>query len=79
MPVEKVPIDVVQTYLGDSIKRLQEMGTNGQMLQTALSMLEYLKDAKRWHYAEGHPLPDLSGKELREFVDAEIESNRIDV
>ena len=78
-PIARLPIADVQAYLGDSIKKLQEIGATGRMLQLALSMAEYLKDAERWHYAEGHSLPEqLSGKELCSFVDAEIESNRID-
>lgn len=75
-PIARLPIADVQAYLGDSIKRLQEIGAGGQMLQLALSMNEYLKDAERWHYAEGHSLPELNGKELRDFVDAEIGHTR---
>lgn len=75
-PIARVPIPEVQAYIGDSIKRLQRVGATGQMLQLALSMSEYLKDAQRWHYAEGHPLPDLNGQALRDFVDVEIESGR---
>jgi hypothetical protein len=77
-PIATIPISEMQKFVGFCIETYKS-GWDAAELLKWMSIAEYLKDARRWHYAEGHSLPDLHGKALCEFVDAEIESNRIDV
>jgi hypothetical protein len=78
-PIARVPIAEVQAYMGDSIKRLQEIGATGQMLQIALSICEYLKDAQRWRYVEEHyvevldaDMGEMLPSDFREWVDLRL-------
>lgn len=76
-PIARLPIADVQAYLGDSIKRLQEIGAGGQMLQLALSMNEYLKDAERWAHVEQNTVTwngyePRNDAEFRNWIDQQI-------
>lgn len=74
-PIARVPIADVQAYMGDSIKRLQEIGATGQMLQIALSITEYLKDAERWHAFRNQEIvfyPDVLPDEMDRIADEHL-------
>lgn len=76
--IPTLSIDKLRMAIGAALDD-ERVRHDPKMLLICLSMAEYLKDAERWHYAEGHTLPTLNGKELRDFVDAEIADNRIDI
>ncbi len=78
-PIARVPISEVQAYLGDSIKRFQEIGVSGQMLQLALSMAEYLKDAERWQVVKNQEVvfyPDILPDDIERIVDKYLRDRR---
>lgn len=73
-PIPLMPIPEIQEYLGDSIKSLKRLGSQN-MLQMAMSIAEYMKDAQRWQYVRDSDLDTsqfTSFKEMQEHVDEAI-------
>lgn len=72
IPLIANPILRVQVQVANDIEWARANGSPNALLHL-LSIAEYLKDARRWHYAQGNTLPEgLSGEELKKYVDGEI-------
>lgn len=71
-PVERIPIlDLKMTFV-EMLQAAKDQ-RNSEMGLLAVSVIEYLKDAQRWAYAEQNQLPvNLSGKQLRDAIDEKL-------
>ena len=69
-PLTRTPIAEVQAIVGTHIEHVRD---DPDRAQVWMSIAEYLKDARRWHYAKHNVLPALHPEALEKFVDQEID------
>lgn len=64
----------VEESIGVAIESLKAQNKQ-EGLHLVLSIAEYLKDARRWHWAKAHWGPDgVDTSKLNSYVDAEIQN-----